>query len=314
LILIGLFIGVILKCTVYKMNFQYKSLSTEETRIGTHQTWPVEDSSSIDIRELRFGDKIAKGSFGEVYKGYWQGALVAIKRTKLPLQMSPEETQQFMEDFHREAGIMKSLRHPNILQFLGICTIGDIEICIISEFMVNGSLFHILHDKNREIDWDMKIGFATDTCRGMNYLHKLTPVIIHRDLKSHNLLVNDNFKVKVSDFGLAKLADSHQPSGAMTSCGTPSWTAPEVLRNEAYTEKADVYSFGLVLWELVVREEPYPGLAPFQVVFSVGTQGLRPKIPESCPPQFSELMSQCWAENPAERHSFEEILKKLEHI
>jgi serine/threonine protein kinase len=93
------------------------------------------------------------------------------------------------------------------------------------------------------MSWKLRVQIAIDVAKGMNYLHKCNPIIIHRDLKSYNLLVDDNFKVKVCDFGLAKhLTQFDQP--AMTSCGTPAWTAPEVLRNERYTEKADIYSFG----------------------------------------------------------------------
>jgi serine/threonine protein kinase len=114
--------------------------------------------------------------------------------------------------------------------------------------------------------------------------------------------VDENYKVKVSDFGLAKLVDSSSVS-QMTSCGTPAWTAPEVLRNEKYDEKCDVYSFGIVLWELVTREDPHHGMPPFQVVFAVGTQGIRPTIPSSCPPEFAHLIEDCWDENPRERVS-----------
>lgn len=91
----------------------------------------------------------------------------------------------------------RSLRHPNVLQFLGICKIGSSEICIITEYMPRGSLFKILHDNTVILPWDLRIRIACDICKGMNYLHKCDPIIIHRDLKSHNLLVDDNFKVKV---------------------------------------------------------------------------------------------------------------------
>jgi len=100
----------------------------------------------------------------------------------------------------------------------------------------------------------------------------------------------------------------------MTSCGTPAWTAPEVLRNERYTETADVFSFGVVLWELVTREEPHHGVPPFQIVFAVGTQGIRPIIPSSCPVEVGSLIEECWAESPDERPDFSEIMKRLESI
>jgi len=111
-----------------------------------------------------------------------------------------------------------------------------------------------------------------DAAKGMNYLHKSNPMIIHRDLKSHNLLVDENWKVKVCDFGLSKILENQSDFNNMTACGTASWTAPEILRNEKYTEKADVYSYGIVLWECVTREDPYVGMPPFQVVLAVGNK------------------------------------------
>jgi len=116
--------------------------------------------------------------------------------------------------------------------------------------------------------------------------------------------------VKVCDFGLSRIVEQTL-SATMTSCGTPCWTAPEILRNSRYTEKADVYSFGILLWEIVTREDPYKGMPPFQVVFAVGTQKIRPKIPVSCPPCWAELITQCWAEDPEMRPSFVELLQSF---
>lgn len=96
----------------------------------------------------------------------------------------------------------------------------------------------------------------------------------------------------------------------MTSCGTPAWTAPEVLRNEKYTKKCDVYSFGIVLWELITRDDPHHGMPPFQVVFAVGTQGIRPPIPTYGPPLLIDLMQECWSENPEQRVKTNFLFKK----
>jgi len=149
-----------------------------------------------------------------------------------------------------------------------------------------------------------------DAGRGMTYLHKSDPIIIHRDLKSHNLLVNENWKVKVCDFGLSKILD--QQNDTMTACGTPSWTAPEILRNEHYTEKADVYSFAIVLWECITREDPHDGILPFQVVLAVGTKGMRLDIPPECPTNWKNLIKACWDEDQNLRPSFDDIMIQLE--
>ncbi len=100
----------------------------------------------------------------------------------------------------------------------------------------------------------------------------------------------------------------------MTACGTPSWTAPEVLRNERYTTKADVYGFGIVVWEMLARRDPFPGMPPFQIVFAVGTQGLRPSIDDDWDPRWVRLLQECWAEDPKKRPSFEQILNILESM
>jgi len=275
-------------------------------------------SSSIDasvgLADIVIGERIGRGNFGEVFKGYWHGTVVAVKKTKIPSVATKEELADFLEDFDREAEIMRTVRHPNVLQFLGICKLGsDQEICIITEFMPKGSLHKTLHNSQCDLDWQLRLQMALDVSRGMNYLHKSNPVIIHRDLKSHNLLLDEYFKVKICDFGLAKLINA-QSSAEMTSCGTPAWTAPEVLRNERYTESADIFSFGIVMWELVTREEPHHGVPPFQIVFAVGTQGIRPTIPSSCPPDIATLIEECWAEAPEDRPNFGEIMKRLESM
>jgi len=265
----------------------------------------------IDFREIKLAERIGRGNFGEVFVATWRGTIVAVKKTKIPAVVNEKEKEEFLEDFEHEAAIMRSLRHPNVIQFLGICQIGT-EICIITEFMPKGSLYRLLHDRTTTFTWDLRLRVALDTSRGMNYLHRSEPIIIHRDLKSHNLLVDENYKVKVSDFGLAKLLSSKENQGSMTACGTPAYTAPEVLRNERYTEKVDVFSFGIVMWELVTREEPHHGVPPFQIVFSVGTQGVRPAIPDSCLLEIRELIEDCWTESPDERPSFENIVQRLE--
>jgi len=143
----------------------------------------------------------------------------------------------------------------------------------------------------------------------MTYLHNSKPVILHRDLKSHNLLVDEHYKVKISDFGLSKVMDPQ--TRTMTSCGTAAWAAPEILKNSRYTEKADVYSYGICLWEFFTRCDPYEGMPVFQIIFSVGTEGMRPTIPDNCPPDYSALMRECWDIEATNRPSFSIVLQRL---
>lgn len=161
----------------------------------------------IDMSQLQIGQRIGKGTFGEVFKATWNGTEVGMNcletsdvRLGVKFLTSPTVNEQFLQDFYKEVNIMRSilpihcldffrsLRHPNVLQFLGACT-NTPDICIIMEYMPFGSLFKILHDESIKLDLDMIRRMMLDAARGMNYLHKSDPMIIHRDLKSHNLLV-----------------------------------------------------------------------------------------------------------------------------
>jgi len=321
LLILMVIVLVIVTKKIGRVNYHHKpklgQAGSEENASLVINGHPNENSfesghfrDQISFEEIIIGERIGRGNYGEVFKGNWRGTTVAIKKMKLPYAATGQEEGEILTDFEREAEIMRSLRHPNVVQFLGICKVNSVEVYIITEFMPLGSLNKILHDRNLSLEWGLCLRIAMDVSRGLNYLHKSDPVIIHRDLKSYNLLVDENFKVKVCDFGLAKFLN--QQSGNMTSCGTPAWTAPEVLRNEHYTEKADIYSFGIVLWELITREEPHHGMSPFQVVFSVGSQGVRPTIPMSCPSDFRTLIEECWDENPDQRPSFDEIMIHLQ--
>jgi len=265
---------------------------------------------SINFDTIKCQQKIGKGTFGEVFRGIWNGTEVAVKF----LNMS-NMNAEFLDDFHKEVNIMRGLRHPNILQFLGACTSMP-NVCIVMEYMPFGSLYRILHDDSTKdasdrLSNELVKRMMLDAARGMNYLHKSHPIIIHRDLKSHNLLVDENWKVKVCDFGLSKIMETQSEFSLMTACGTPSWSAPEILRSERYTEKVDIYSFGIVLWECITREDPYMGMAPYQVVIAVGTKSMRPVIPPGCPPTWSTLMRECWQEDAEGRPSFDEIMNKI---
>jgi len=252
---------------------------------------------------LTIKEPIGRGSFGEVYRAIWRRTVVAVK--KIPANKIED---QFISELYHEANLMLKIRHPNVLVFLGVCTVKP-NICIVTEIMSRGSLYDVLHDENIDIENEHLRRFAIDTSRGMAYLHGSR--IIHRDLKSHNLLVDHNWCVKVSDFGLSRRIED-QIVATMTACGTPCWTAPEVLNNIKYTEKADVYSFAICLWEMCTRADPYYGMPPFKVVVSVANEDLRPEIPNDINSLFRDVIIQCWDRDPAVRYTFGEILDVLE--
>jgi len=146
-----------------------------------------------------------------------------------------------------------------------------------------------------------------DAAKGIEYLHQYDPTIIHRDLKTQNLLVDEFWRVKVCDFGLSRI----KASETMSRLGTLHYSAPEVLRGDRYTEKADVYSFGIVMWEMLTFSIPYEGYPPLKIASDVAYHKLRPEIKDTFPKPLSSLMQMCWDENPESRPDFSEIVERL---
>jgi len=266
----------------------------------------LREGFSIAYSEIKFTKKIGAGAFGEVWKGEWAGTDVAVKKI-----LKNDIKESDLGEFASEILLMSKLRHPNIVQFLGACM--DPEFCLVTEFMHRGSLFDVLGDKSIEMDWDRKLQICMDVCKGMVYLHTRNPPIIHRDIKSLNVLVTKDWKSTIADFGLTKIKDKAMLS---TRCGSPAWSAPEVLRGEPYDEKADVFSFGIVLWEVISRQRPYPNENPMQLIGRVAFQkpSLRPPIPDCEYPGMIDLMIRCWHDVPGVRPTFEQALQQLKEI
>ncbi|KAF4319506.1 hypothetical protein BBO99_00000769 [Phytophthora kernoviae] len=260
------------------------------------------DSLHVDFKELQIEEMIGQGAFGTVHRAKWRGTAVAVK-----ILVCQHLTADILEEFEAEVQIMSILRHPNICLLMGACLEPPTR-CLVIEYLPRGSLWNVLR-QDVVIDHTKQYGFARDTALGMNYLHSFQPPILHRDLKSPNLLIDSSYALKISDFGLARVRAHFQ---TMTgNCGTTQWMAPEVLAAEKYTEKADVFSYGVVVWETVTRQCPYEGLTQIQAALGVLNNNLRPIVPENCPPLFKKLMTLCWESSPEERPSFETVLEIL---
>ncbi|KAL9688939.1 hypothetical protein QQ045_033366 [Rhodiola kirilowii] len=205
--------------------------------------------------------------------------------------------------------LMKRLRHPNILLFMGAVTVGH-HLCIVTEYLPRGSLFQLLRKKTVKLDWRRRVSMAMDIAQGMNYLHHSNPPIVHRDLKSSNLLVDKNWNVKVGDFGLSQLKlETYLLT--KTGKGTPQWMAPESLRHEPSDEKSDVYSYGVILWELATGNVPWEDLNPMQVIGVVGFKNQRLQIPNDMNPHWASIIESCWLSDPRSRPTFLELLQML---
>lgn len=255
---------------------------------------------NIDYSELTVGIRIGIGFFGEVFRGIWNGTDVAIK-VFLEQDLTPEN----IEDFCNEISILSRLRHPNVILFLGACTKPP-RLSMITEYMEMGSLYSLIHlsGQKKKLSWRRRLKMLRDICRGLMCIHRMK--IAHRDLKSANCLVNKHWTVKICDFGLSRIL-TDAPARGSPSAGTPEWMAPELFRNEPFTEKCDIFSLGVIMWELCTLNRPWEGVPPERVVYAVGTEGSRLEIPEG---PLGRLISDCWAE-PNERPSCEEILSRL---
>ncbi|KAJ8556133.1 hypothetical protein K7X08_022891 [Anisodus acutangulus] len=255
---------------------------------------------NIDFSELTVGTRVGIGFFGEVFRGKWNGTEVAIK-----VFLEQDLTAENMEDFCNEISILSRLRHPNVILFLGACA-NPPHLSMVTEYMEMGSLYYLIHvsgQKNR-LSWQKRLNMLRGICRGLMCLHRMK--IVHRDLKSANCLVNKRWTVKICDFGLSRIMTDASMRDS-TSAGTPEWMAPELIRNEPFTEKCDIFSFGVIMWELCTLNRPWEGIPPGRVVYAVANEGSRLEIPEG---PLGRLIADCWAE-PNERPSCEEILTRL---
>ena len=263
----------------------------------------------VALAELKFNNLVGAGSYAEVYHGTLGGTEVAIKRFRTK-HMSESEHCQFLNEVH----VLQSLAHPNILRFeAAVAT--EPHYCIVTEFISPGSLQVVLKCSHEyELPWGLRLKMAADVADGMAYLHSFSPPIVHRDLKPSNLLVQEDGLVKVCDFGTSRQV---VPTGTMSVCGTPVYMAPEVLRGERYDEGADLYSYGMVLWELLLREVPFKGVIPVVAGMKIAYEAARPPIPpletltDPHQKEYVQLLQQCWAQQSDHRPNFKEVASTL---
>ncbi|XP_010781428.1 mitogen-activated protein kinase kinase kinase 7-like [Notothenia coriiceps] len=256
-------------------------------------------SSFVQIKheDLLFYENCGGGSFGSVYRALWisQDKEVAVKK---------------LLKIDKEAEILSVLSHKNIIQFYG-AVLESPNYGIITEFASGGSLYEYLSsEQSEEMDMEQIMTWAIQIAKGIHYLHAEAPVkVIHRDLKSRNVVMTADRTLKICDFGASKFL-SHTTH--MTVVGTFPWMAPEVIQSLPVSETCDTYSYGVVLWEMLTREVPFKGFEGLQVAWLVVEKQERLTIPTSCPASFAELMRKCWQADPKERPQFKQVMVTLE--
>ncbi|CAD8173903.1 unnamed protein product [Paramecium pentaurelia] len=265
----------------------------------------------IVFHELIIGQIIGEGGYGVVHKGKWLGQDVAIKSYGKRKSQGNLKYKLQMADFLKEVEVISNLRHPNIVLYMGVC-IRKQNYYLITEYLEEGSLFDHLHKKKTHIDQKALMQIVEDIALGMNYLHGRK--VMHCDLKSSNVLIDQNWNVKLCDFGLSRInkkIDHKVNKGARI--GTPNWMAPEIMRGEPYQEKSDIYSFGMILWEIITQQIPYEGLSQTQIIGSVGYGQDQVTIPsQSNPPILLQIAKKCLIKNPDERPTFADIVNDIQ--
>ncbi|KAF9609635.1 hypothetical protein IFM89_017774 [Coptis chinensis] len=285
---------------------------SERLEMGPSKAFPLKIIKNEDLEELK---ELGSGTFGTVYHGKWRGTDVAIKRIKKSCFTGrSSEQERLTVEFWREADILSKLHHPNVVAFYGVVQNGPgATLATVAEFMVNGSLRHVLLRKDRYLDRRKRLIIAMDAAFGMEYLHSKN--IVHFDLKCDNLLVNlkdpQRPICKVGDFGLSKIKRNTLVTGGVR--GTLPWMAPELLNGSSskVSEKVDVFSFGIVLWEILTGEEPYANMHYGAIIGGIVSNTLRPPVPSFCDSEWKRLMEECWAPDPVARPSFTEIASRL---
>lgn len=275
------------------------------TAVGTAQDWMV------DLSKLFVGQRFASGAHSRLYHGIYNEKPVAVKVIRQPDGDENEDMALRLEkQFDREVAILSHLHHRNIVQLVAACRRPPV-FCVITEYLSGGSLRSFLHKREPgSVSPKEFVSIALDIARGMEYLH--SQGVIHRDLKSENLLFTGDMCLKVVDFGIA--CEEINCDYLNEDRGTYRWMAPEVINHKPHNRKADVYSFGIVLWEIITGRAPYEDITPVQAAFAVVHKNARPTFPEHCLFAIQKLIEKCWVQNPEKRPEFWEIVSILEQF
>ncbi|CAN0898162.1 Serine/threonine-protein kinase STY13 [Linum grandiflorum] len=288
------------------------------------EEWEI-DLGKLDIRHV-----IAHGTYGTVYRGNYDGQDVAVKVLDWGEDgiATAAETAALRSSFRQEVAVWHKLDHPNVTKFVGASmgtsnlkipnsndgnnSIPSRACCVVVEYLPGGTLKKFLiRNRRKKLAFRVVIQLALDLSRGLNYLH--SKKIVHRDVKTENMLLDSQRTLKIADFGVARV-EAQNPRDMTGETGTLGYMAPEVLDGKPYNRKCDVYSFGICLWEIYCCDMPYPDLSFAEISSAVVRQNLRPEIPRCCPSSFAGIMRRCWDAQPDKRPEMDEVVRLLEAI
>ncbi|ETP50636.1 TKL protein kinase [Phytophthora nicotianae P10297] len=300
------------------------SVDSEDTALGASLTNnQVLASCRLDYDEVTLGRCISRGGFGLVFVGSYKGRQVAVKKIRNERGVEREQVEQFVG----EISLISGLNHPRIVEFIGACWTTPAELSAVTEMMERGDLRDVTRRFKRRgyrLTWEThKTVIALHIAEALTYLHGQNPTVIHRDLKAKNVLLNADMEAKLSDFGIARKRTLYDGSEHMTvGIGTSFWIAPEVLLGRDYDERADIYSFGVVLSEIDTDDYPYwnaqhppQGKAQENEILRLVARGAkRPAFSDDCPPAILELAARCLRADPEERPSASEIVVYLQQL
>ena len=273
----------------------------------------------IKSSEIKIIKKIGEGNSSDIFLGLYRGTEIAEKRLHLI------NTERNILDFKREVTSFIILHHPYLLIFYGVIAEPK-HLSIITEYCPGGNLHELLFKKKHiYLSWKTRKKFLLQIAKGMNYLHKNNPPILHRDLKSLNIFLTNDLKkssditnVKIADYGLSIIYEKNKNGNINERVGTCHWMAPEVINCQKYTTKADVYSYGIIIWEICTREMPYEYINDKEtILYRVCFKNERPnlkRLGNDTPEKLKDLMIKCWDHDPNKRPGFDNVIQCIEEI
>lgn len=258
--------------------------------------------TEVEYNELELGETISQGGFSVVQRALWRGTPVAVK-----LIVDPIITPELRNEFENEVSMLNYLRHPHTVLLMSACNKPP-KLAVVTELAERGTLYDLLHRSREPFELEHKIEVASQIAKTFMFYH--LSGVVHRDLKSLNVLLDRELNIKICDFGLARFK-SELNKGTMQFSGTPTYMAPELFKKHAYDEKVDVFAFGTLLWEMLAREIPHDGLEPGDIKEKIVRGDTRLNMRSNIPRKYANLIESCRNVDPTSRPGFREIIGEL---